>query len=341
MARTKLALSCRGDEMPPPACYSRPGRKGRASDMNELRQAVRTYARQHANRDGVAMTPVPGLKIMCVEEPAGDLHAAYRPLVCFVLQGAKRMTVGTEQHVIAGGQSVIVSADMPVVGRIVEASRDAPYLAISVELEMTLLREVAAHVGNALSRHSSPRQTLFAESTEAAMLDCASRLMRLLDRPHAIPLLYPGIMREFHYWLLSGPHGAVLQTLADPHSHAGRLAAAIAILRKEYRSRIAVERSANAAAMSLTAFHKHFKTMTSLTPGQYQKRLRLIEARCFMLDEGFSASTAAFEVGYESVSQFTREYARLFKVPPKRDVLRMRRKSASEPKPKVLESVLA
>jgi AraC-like DNA-binding protein len=119
------------------------------------------------------------------------------------------------------------------------------------------------------------------------------------------------------------------------------LAAAIAILRAEYRSRVPVERLAAAAAMSFTAFHKHFKSMTSLTPGQYQKRLRLIEARRLMLDEGFSASNAAFEVGYESVSQFTREYGRLFKAPPKQDALKMRRKAATERKPKVQAAALA
>ncbi|RVH14324.1 AraC family transcriptional regulator [Sinorhizobium meliloti] len=292
--------------------------------MNALKQAVRTYARCHANRDGLAVTTVPGLRTMCVEDPAGDLHSVYRPLVCFVLQGAKRMIVGSEERVFYGGQSVIVAADMPVVGRIVEASSGAPYLAIAVELEMALLREVAAQIGDTCSLRSSGMQTLFAEDTEGAMLDCASRLMHLLDRPDAVPILRPGIMRELHYWLLSGPHGPALRTLADPDSYAGRLAAAIAILRTEYRSRVPVERFAAAAAMSLTAFHKHFKMMTSLTPGQYQKRLRLIEARRLMLDQGFSASNAAFEVGYESVSQFTREYGRLFNMPPKQDALRAR-----------------
>jgi AraC-like DNA-binding protein len=148
-------------------------------------------------------------------------------------------------------------------------------------------------------------------------------LCSLLDRPDAT-LLHPGIKRELHYWLLSGQHGAALRALAAPDSHPSRLAAALAILRDEYRTRVPVERLASAAAMSLSAFHKHFKRMTSLTPGQYQKRLRLIEARRLMLDEGFSATSAAFEVGYESVSQFTREYRRMFQLPPKRDVSRAR-----------------
>ena len=292
--------------------------------MNSLNQAVRTYASRHANRDGLALTPVPGLRMMCVQTPAGDLHSIYRPLVCFVLQGAKRMIVGNAERVFGAGQSVIVSADMPVVGRIVEASLSAPYLAIAVELEMTLLREVAAQMAGAPTMRSSGMETLFAENTELAMLDCAERLVRLLDRPEAMPLLRSGFMWELHYWLLSGRHGAALRTLADPDSYAGRLGAAISILRTDYRSRVPTESLAAAASMSLTAFHKHFKNMTSLTPGQYQKRLRLIEARRLIFDEGFSASNAAFEVGYESVSQFTREYGRLFKAPPKQDFLRAR-----------------
>jgi AraC-like DNA-binding protein len=292
--------------------------------METLKQAVRAYASRHANSDGLAVTPVPGLRMMYVESPPGDLHSVYRPLVCLILQGAKRMTVGREQQVFSAGQSVIVSADMPVVGRIVQASPSEPYLAVAVELEMTILRELAAQLGGVRPQRPSETRTLFAQDTEAATLDCASRLMRLLDRPDAAQLLRPGIMRELHYWLLSGKHGAALRTLADPESHASRLAATVAILRAEYRSRIPIERLAAAAAMSLTAFHKHFKHMTSLTPGQYQKRLRLIEARRLMLDEGFSASSAAFEVGYESVSQFTREYGRLFQAPPKRDALRVR-----------------
>jgi AraC-like DNA-binding protein len=295
--------------------------------MDTLKHAVRAYAADHANHDGLALTPVPGLRMMCVGSPRGDLHSIYRPLVCLVLQGAKRMIVGREERVFAAGQSVIVSADMPVVGRVVQASPTAPYLAIAVELEMTILRDVAVQLGGVRSPRPSAIRTLFTNDTEEAVLDCAARLMRLLDRPEATPLLRPGILRELHYWLLSGSHGEHLRALADPSSHAARLGAAIAVLRAEYRSCIRVEGLAETAAMSLTAFHKHFKHLTSLTPGQYQKRLRLIEARRLMLDEGFSASSAAFEVGYESVSQFTREYRRLFQAPPKRDALRMRHAS--------------
>lgn len=292
--------------------------------MDALKEAVRTYAAAHANPDGLALTPVPGLRMMCVEAPLSNLHSIYRPLVCLVLQGAKVMTVGREQRTFSAGHSVIVSADMPVVGSIVQATRRKPYLAVAVELQMRTLSELTAHLGGVRPAPPSRIRSLFAEDTSVAVLDCALRLMGLLDRPEATPLLYDGITRELHYWLLTGEHGEALRALADPTSYASRLGAAISVLRQDYRSRIRVEQLAAVAGMSLTAFHKHFKHMTSLTPGQYQKRLRLIEARRLMLEQGFSATSAALDVGYESVSQFTREYGRLFKTPPKRDVLRAR-----------------
>ncbi len=292
--------------------------------LNPLKQAVRKYAGQHANAEGLALTPVPGLRMMCVGTPNGELHSVYRSLVCLILQGAKRMIVGRENQVCTAGQSVIVSADVPVTGRIVQANPTEPYLAIAVELETTLLREVALQLGTIRASRPSAMQTVFASETEAAVLDCAARLMRLIDRPEAIPLLRSGILRELHYWLLVGPHGLALRRLAHPDSHSSRLAEAIALLRARYRTRIPVERLAAAAAMSLTAFHRHFKHMTSLTPVQYQKRLRLIEARRLMMEDAHSATSAAFEVGYESVSHFTRDYGRMFRIAPRRDVLRAR-----------------
>lgn len=291
--------------------------------MDSLKQAVRAYASRYADSNGLATTPVPGLRVMCVEAPSDNLHSVYKPLVCLVLQGIKRLTAGKEELIISAGDSVIVSADMPVVGRIMQASRIEPYLAIAVELEIATLRELSLQMGGPHPQRRSQLHTFFTGDT---LLNCAVRLMHLTDHREAIPVLHPGIMRELHYWLLAGDHGAELRALADPNSHASRLTAAIAILRHEYRSRVPVERLAQAAAMSLTAFHKHFKHMTSLTPGQYLKRLRLIEARRLMIEEGFSATNAAFEVGYESASQFTREYSRLFQLPPKRDALRMRGK---------------
>ncbi len=292
--------------------------------MDLLRRAAQAYAARHAGLDGLVATPVPGLMMKYVEAPGATLRAVSRPAIGLVLQGAKQMQVGDQERVFAEGQSFIIGAEMPVLSRILRATSQAPYLAVTIELEMATLRELAAELVDHPPTTAQRPQTLFGEDAGAALIDCALRLTRLIDRPEAIPVLRPAIARELHYWLLAGPHGAGLRTLADPSSHAGRLSEAIALLRAEYRSRVPVERLAARAGMSLTAFHRHFKDLTSVTPGQYQKRLRLIEARRLMLEEGLTASSAAFQVGYESVSQFSREYRRLYQAPPRRDALRRR-----------------
>jgi transcriptional regulator GlxA family with amidase domain len=161
---------------------------------------------------------------------------------------------------------------------------------------------------------------LFVVNADEAVLNCGMRLMQLIDRPAAAPLLRTGIMMELHYWLLSGPHGAALRRLARPDGQPQRIASAVKLLRAEYRNAISVERLAAVAGMSVTSFYRHFKALTSLTPVQFQKQLRLHEARRLMLSLGCAARQAAFEVGYVSVSQFTRDYARLFGAPPRRDI---------------------
>lgn len=195
----------------------------------------------------------------------------------------------------AAGQTLIVGADLPVASRIVQATPAEPYLALAIELQPGILGELAADLGAAKAPRPAGFRTLFVEDTNATLLDCAKRLVRLLDRPEAVPLLHEGIMRELHYWLITGPHGPALRALSEPASLARRLGQAITLLRQNYRERIPVERLAAAAGMSLTAFHRHFKQLTSLTPGQYQKRLRLVEARRLMLETGYTATRAALE----------------------------------------------
>lgn len=294
------------------------------SVTNELASAVARYAREHANADGLALTPVPGLRMMRVLAPSGPMQSTYRPLVCMVLQGAKQMVVGTNHVLIQKGQSILVSADMPVRGRIVEASRARPYLAVAIELDLAILRDIADQLP-AVKLARDDTRTSFVEPSQQPQLECALRLMNLLEKPTATKILHPAIMRELHYWLLTGAHGPALLALTAKDARTARLTAAIRLLRAEFRERLAVDRLASEAAMSLTSFHLHFRKLTSLTPIQYQKRLRLIEARDLIQRQGWLVSRAAFEVGYESVSQFTREYGRLFGAPPKQDALRRRR----------------
>lgn len=300
-------------------------RGGTLGIMNqELLDAVGAYARAHADHDGLALTPVAGMRMMCLDAPGDKLESTYRPLVCLVLQGEKHLLAGRQERLCGAGQAIVVSADLPVTGQVVTASRARPYIALAIELDMALLAELAAATldvaaADAAPAAPDPAATMLVQHSDAAILDCALRLVRLIGRPDALPLLLPGLMRELHFWLLGGEHGARLRASLAPDAHLLRIHRAVAMLRLGYREKLRVDDLARAAAMSARAFHKHFKACTSLTPVQYQKRLRLIEARRMMVYGGASANKAAFEVGYESTSQFTREYARLFGAPPRRD----------------------
>ncbi len=285
-----------------------------------LKKAVRTYGDRHSNADGLALPPVPGLRLMRTYAPGQPMRSIYRPLVCLVLQGAKQMTVGRhEQRLFKSGQSVIVGIDAPVIGQIVEASRDAPYLAVAIELDMAVMRSVAMEV-NGSEAPSSSDAPLFVESLDDTILSCAARLMRLIDHPQAISIVRPAVVRELHYWLLTSTHGPKLRRLCLPGSHFERITRAINLLRADFRKPVTVEKLARAAGLSLTAFRRHFRALTSVSPNQFQKQLRLAEARRLMMTEGYNASSAAFEVGYASASQFSRDYARHFGSSPREDV---------------------
>ncbi len=257
-------------------------------------------------------------------EPTGIMKSIYKPLVCLILQGAKQVTAGPETYTFAAGQSALVSADVPVMSRITRASRTEPYLALAIELDMTVLLDLSTQLGGSTDVMTAVPAVLvpavLVDDTDAAVADCALRLMRLLDRVDAIPVLHPAITRELHYWLLAGRHGRAVRGLACPGGAAQRIARAVAVLRGEFDRPLRVERLAAAAGMSPSSFHHHFRAVTSLSPIQFQKQLRLIEARRRMLDDGLPASRAALEVGYESVTQFTREYGRMFGLPPRRDM---------------------
>jgi AraC-like DNA-binding protein len=284
-----------------------------------LKRAIRRHADAHADGQGFAATSVAGLNVMQVHAPTGLVRAMYKPVLCLVVQGAKQVTVGAECHELAAGQLLVVGADLPVTARDVRASRDEPYLALAVDLDVAVTRAVMGQVAAAAE---PPRRdpALLVDDADEAIADCALRLARLLDRPEAVPVLRPAIVQEMHYWLLAGRHGAAIRRLARPDGHAQRIARAVAILRAEFAGPVPVERLAAAAGMSPSSFHQHFKAVTSLSPLRFQKQLRLLEARRLMLNEGMGASRAAFAVGYGSVSQFTREYGRLFGAPPRRSV---------------------
>jgi AraC-like DNA-binding protein len=294
--------------------------------MTALLNAVRRYTEANADSTGVAPTPIPGLITVRATAPSDLVHAISRPLVCLVLQGSKHVTMGPQAFTFAAGDSMLITADVPTVSQVTRASVAAPYLSLVLELDPAVIADLAAQMkAVSVADHAPVR----AEPTDAETADVALRLMRLLDRPASVPVLQAQLVREMHYWLLAGRHGSAIRRLGWPDGHVHRVARAVAVVRTEFARPLPVERLAAVAGMSPSSFHQHFRAVTSLTPRQFQKQLRLIEARRLMLSEGATASSAAFAVGYESVPQFTREYGRMFGLPPVREIRAARESHAT------------
>lgn len=290
-----------------------------------LLDAVRRYADAHSDPAGFAQTPIPGLTTIRSTTPSGLLHAIPRPLVCLVLQGTKQVAMGAQTLTYQAGDSLLITADVPIVSQITRASADEPYLSLVVDLDPAVIADLSLQMEQA-SPVDSARVLL--DPTDAEVSEAALRLMRLLDRPASVPVLHAQLVRELHYWLLAGRHGAAIRQLGWSDGHTQRIARAVSLLRQAYSQPLPIARLAEAARMSRSSFHQHFRAVTSLSPLQFQKQLRLIEARRLMLAEGASASSAAFAVGYESVPQFTREYGRMFGLPPVKDTGALRAEAA-------------
>ncbi len=281
-----------------------------------LLNTVRRYVEAYADPAGLAQTPISGLTTIRSTSPSGLVYAISRPLVCLVLQGSKQVAMGNQTFSFDAGDSLLITADVPTVSQITRASVARPYLSLVFDLDPAVITDLTLQMRAVPVADGLPVR---AEPTDVEVADAALRLMRLLERPAAVPLLHAQLVREMHYWLLAGRHGAAMRRLGWPDGHAQRVARAVAVLRAEFTRPLPVERLAAAAGMSPSSFHHHFRAVTSLSPRQFQKQLRLIEARRLMMAEGASASSAAFAVGYESVSQFTREYGRMFGLPPVKD----------------------
>lgn len=288
---------------------------------DQLLDHARRYADAHADRNGVAVTSVEGLVILRETAPTMLRYAISKPLVALVLQGGKRVTMGRRTFDFGAGDSLLITTDVPTVSQVMNASRILPYYSLVLELDPAIIGGLVSQIGPAPFEADQPVRV---DPTEAEVADAAWRLLRLLDRPDMLAVLGQQLSRELHFWLLSGRHGGAIRALGVTDSHAQRVARAVAILRSHYAEPVRIEALADAAGMSLSAFHVHFRGITSLTPLQFQKQLRLIEARRRMLAQGEAISDAAYGVGYESIPQFTREYGRMFGQPPARDMRQAR-----------------
>lgn len=294
--------------------------------MSDLLRAISRYADAHADEHGAAHTPIPGLRCMRAIRPSELIHDISRPMVVLVVQGAKHVSMGCQSYPFSAGDSLLITADVPIVSQVTRASLAAPYYSLVLELDPATIAELAAEMKAVRVSDPAPVRV---DPTEGEVADAALRLLKLLDRPSSLPVLQAQLVREMHYWLLAGRHGEAIRRLGWPDGPVARIARAVARLRADYARPLPVEELASEAGMSLSSFHQHFKAVTSLSPLQFQKQLRLIEARRLMLFEDRDVGSAAFDVGYESVPQFTREYGRLFGAPPARDVRQARQSRAA------------
>jgi AraC-like DNA-binding protein len=273
-------------------------------------------------------TPVPDLAFFRREAPTPPGICRVEPSVVVVVQGAKRMLVGDDTYAYNSERFLIASFDIPASSEVVEASPDRPCLGSLLKLDLRMMAELVAQTRLPPPKDRSVAKGMALGTVTPSLLESFKRLTDLLDEPEAIEVLAPLVKREIHYRLLTSDQAGRLRQLASVGSQSHLVARAIEWLKTNYASPLRVEDLAERVHMSASSLHHHFRQLTAMSPLQYQKWLRLNEAKRLMLNDGRDAASAAFEVGYESPSQFSREYARLFGAPPKRDVVSLRTKAA-------------
>jgi AraC-like DNA-binding protein len=288
--------------------------------MNNQLIELRALASRAENRR--TETGIPRVAMVQGKIPEHMLAAVYDPMINLILQGSKAMTVGDRTLRYDPATYFVMSIELPAVGSVHPAVSGEPYLAVSLTLEPTVLATLLADLPKPIGRYENEAGFSVAAVTPELM-DAWLRMLRLMDRPEEVAALAPVYEREILYRVLQGPHGWMLREIAAPDTAMARVSLAIQWIRRNFAETIRVETLAQRAAMSVSAFHRHFKAVTTLSPLQYQKRVRLLQARMLMVASARSVTNAAFEVGYESATQFGRDYARIFGLPPARDAARI------------------
>ncbi len=299
-------------------------KRGTASN---LCQDLATLVIRHTNGkgNGIHSTAIEQLELMRESTAPTALCAVYEPTLCIILQGRKETSLGKETYHYGAAQYIVVTVDLPLSGLIVDATPDQPYLCFKLSLDATQLWNIIDQIQHSKDNTEDSVRGLFVSDADELLIDCAIRLTRLLDTPQHIPFLAPMIIREIYYRILIGEQGQAVRQIATFGSHMQRIAEVIKLIKADFTKSLRVDDLAKQANMSPASFHRHFKAVTSMSPMQYQKQLRLMEARRLMLTENTNVTNAAYQVGYESASQFSREYSRMFGRSPIKDIGQLRK----------------
>ncbi len=281
--------------------------------LNDLTALTELY---YAENQKNSSKTLPNLYVVQREACSVFEATVYNPVICIVLRGCKEIQIGTQSVTLTEGDALLVSHDLPISARITEASPSAPYLSLILGLELGTIRSLYEQVGEAVSEDNDAR-SLCTNIAQPSLMDPLGRYLALMGKPLEAQVLGPLIKREIHFQLLMSPIGGMLRNLLSVDSHASRIAKVIVKIRETFREPLVVTELARLAGMSQSSFHEHFKAVTGTSPLQYQKDLRMIEARNLLLAGARSVSATGFEVGYESPTHFSRDYSRKFGYSPK------------------------
>jgi AraC-like DNA-binding protein len=278
----------------------------------------------HIGRDGTQMTAIPSLFFSRYSNDTGPNYGVYKPSLCIVVQGMKEVLLSQERFQYGPADYLLASVKLPITGQVTEASSEVPYLALKLEFTPSEILEVLREFQMGVDKKENAKRGMYVSKIEPSLLDAVTRLARLLDTPKDIKVLAPLITKEIIYRVLQGEHGGMLKQIAIEGSSTHQISDVIEHIMNNYEKSFKIEELAEIANMSVSSLHRHFKEISAMSPIQFQKQLRLQEARSLLLSESADAADVAFRVGYESPSQFSREYSRMFGLPPKEDIKSLR-----------------
>lgn len=290
--------------------------------MDRIKELVGLMKR-NITMDGTQETSIPGLRFVRASQISEPVHSLYQPSLCVVAQGSKMVMLGEESYKYDSNSYLTASVHLPIKGQVIKASMENPYLCVNLDLDMNLIFEVIQS-SNQVIPGRTPGRALVINRVNDSLLEAVLRLIKLLETPQDIPVLADSVKREVIYRVLQNDQNNSLKNFALVGSKAQRIAKVIGLLNREFAKPLKVDELAKEARMSASSFYFHFKEVTGMSPIQHQKQLRLQEARRLILTENLEAAEAAFQVGYESPSHFSREYSRRFGLSPIKDIRRLR-----------------